>query len=228
MALLLLYQEHNFLEKLKPKPERVRFDRGSVELPSIDDGAKFISSFSFTPGYVQPMWEKQKHVTSSDFAHGNPKHGCVFGERVSRDGNHNVILHSMVVYVGNESEEAHVVLNEATRDGNEGFDHPLTMDNSDADKGGAAGFKAVFERANQRLDFLHRVNTISETPAANGGGAVGVEFYKKAFAEHDAAQDRVPSWKSSRPEPVPRGGAGRRRDRQHVEFPLGKLEQRGA
>ena len=181
MPLALLNQEHNYLEKLKPKSERARFDVESFEVPSMPEGAKFISSFSFTPSHVEATWKMQEPVTSSDFAHGDPKYGTVFGERVSRDVNRNVLLHSLVVFVGNESEEAHVVLNEATRDGNAGFDHRLTTDNSDADKGGAAGFKKVFKSANQRLDYLHRVNTISETPAANGGGAVGVEFYKKAF-----------------------------------------------
>ena len=33
------------------------------------------------------------HVKSSDFAHGNKKHVLSFGERVSRDASHNVLLH---------------------------------------------------------------------------------------------------------------------------------------
>ena len=45
----------------------------------------------------------------------------------------------MAVAVGNEDEEAHVVLNEATVNGNSGYGHLLTTDNSDADKGGIVG-----------------------------------------------------------------------------------------
>jgi hypothetical protein len=177
----LLHQEHNYLEKQKPKPERVRFVKESLVLPVIADDAKFISSFTFTPSTVKRMWKLQEHVTSSDFAHGNKKNGLSFR-------NHNVLLHTLAVVVGNEDEEAHVVLNEATVNGNSGYDHLLTTDNSDADKGGIAAFKKVFKHATPRRDFLHRVGTISETPASNGGGTIGAEFYKKAFGARSLAE----------------------------------------
>jgi len=150
-------------------------------LPVIADDAKFISSFTFTPSTVKRMWKLQEHVTSSDFAHGNKKNGLSFR-------NHNVLLHTLAVVVGNEDEEAHVVLNEATVNGNSGYDHLLTTDNSDADKGGIAAFKKVFKHATPRRDFLHRVGTISETPASNGGGTIGAEFYKKAFGARSLAE----------------------------------------
>jgi hypothetical protein len=73
--------------------------------------------------------------------------GVSFGERSSRDTNRNFLLYTIVVFVGNEGDEAHVALNEATENYNAGYDRLLTSDNSDADKGWIAGFKKVFKHA---------------------------------------------------------------------------------
>jgi hypothetical protein len=98
----------------------------------------------------------------------------------------------MAVFVGNECEVANVVLNEATVNGNAGYGALLW----------AAGFKRVFKNTTQGLGYLNHAKAISETAASNGGGTVGVEFYKKAFgvrsvnelSADDTAQDRAPFW----------------------------------
>jgi len=72
-------------------------------------------------------------------------------------------------------------MNNTTKAGDPHFDEVGTSDICDADKGAAAAFVEVFDNAIQKLDYLHRVNTITKTPAANGGGTAG--------AEHSSACD---------------------------------------
>ena len=151
-------------------------------MPEMAEDALFISAFTFTPSYVGPMWDRIGHDSSSDFAYGKDvKAGINIGERVAQDANHAILLQTLAVVVGNEDTYAWVLLNEATKAGNPHYDEFGTSDICDADKGAAGAFVQVFETAHQKIDQLHRRDTISKTASANGGGTVGAEHYKKAF-----------------------------------------------
>jgi hypothetical protein len=132
----------------------------------------------------------------------------------------------MVVFVGNEGEEAHVILSEATVDDNPSYGHLPTSDNSDADKCGIVGFNKVFKTPLSAWATSTALAPPARRPRRKTALPLGLG--STSHEGHDAAQDRTLSLESSRPEAVTRGGAGRRRDRKHFELPPGELGLRGA
>jgi len=179
------------------------------------DDAVFIAAVTFTPSYVGQMSDTAEKDYSADFAFGkNANVGLVLGGRVGRDVNRFISLHTMAVVVGNEDKYAWIVLNNATKAGDPHFGEARTSDVCDADKGAAAESVEVFDDAVQKFGYLHRLNTITKTPAANGGGAVGAEEVLREVVARarrhkklDADQDRGTTWKSPGFRTVPRCGS---------------------
>ena len=176
-ALANVCQEHNAAQKSKPREMRIRFNSTEARnnVPELDPSFVYVDTIFFTPKHVQTLWKKSVKVSTSDFAHGRRSdYGLVFGIRNLLDCDSNIGLHTATICVGNEDKVAWLRLNDATKNGNPGWDEKSTIDISDHDKGGEEAFPESFQHASSMLDYLHRYKAIMK-----GGGKEAAQFYER-------------------------------------------------
>jgi hypothetical protein len=120
-------------------------------------------------------------VSSSDFAHLKTDLGGVMGLRVAYGANRELVDLTVSGVLGNESKDAWMAMNSATKKNIPTFDRAPQTDVSDRDKGAEAALPESFDHVDGFYDYRHRKANILLRPTKKGGGKVAALLYEEAY-----------------------------------------------
>lgn len=151
---------HEQYKKSLPEKEKEKvgkFDPSTVQLPHVNEDARFLKSFSWAPKTTDPRTLPGLYIT--DAAHMIGKPGTMFS-MWTYDANANACCIGVTFHLENESGDSwfdffNFILNTFPS-----IDSPETILISDGDKGAANAFQRLFEHTHFLTCNRHRRQTV--------------------------------------------------------------------
>lgn len=151
---------HEQSEKSLPEKEKEnvgKFDPSTVQLPYVNEEARFLKSFSWAPKTTDPRTLPGLQIPDAE--HMNGKHTTMFS-MWPYDANAKAFCIAVMFHLENESRDSWFVFYNFVLDTFTNIDSPETILISDGDKEAANAFPKLFEHTQFVTCNQHRRQTV--------------------------------------------------------------------